>query len=307
MRSFTEIQHPIPIGEHAFQSFCLKLARRYWDDDLADLHGRSGQKQDGIDIRGSDKRRNLANVAMQCKGSESHEPRILSEAEIRTEIEKAKKLSPQLNSLIIAYAGKRDAVLQNLVKTLNDANVSDGLFEIVLWPWETIVARAADFPDIAQELLVLNNVPFQTQPLDPKRPTSGVSTSGGTRVETAFLELKAALLEGQSSEDLGDPVAQGKIDVWRDQINAGNGSAAIKPLRDFVATLPGGGHSRVRFRAYANLGAALTAAREYESAAIAFDEAAAAEQGSAEGHAYAARAALSREQPHTAHVRRQHP
>ena len=64
MTGFSQIQRPPIRGELAFQEFCLKLIRRYWNDDKAELYARRGQSQYGIDIRGQDRRNNHLNAAI---------------------------------------------------------------------------------------------------------------------------------------------------------------------------------------------------------------------------------------------------
>jgi len=36
---------------------------------------------------------------------------------------------------------------------LNDENMATGLFEVDLWSWDDIVDRAADFPEVAGDLV----------------------------------------------------------------------------------------------------------------------------------------------------------
>lgn len=295
MATFSEVQHPIPKGELVFQNFCLKLIRAYWKDDYAQEHGRRGQGQNGVDITGTDNRSDYKNAAVQCKGTESHEPRQLTEDELIAEVEKAKGFIPKLDILIVAYAGKRDAKLQKKAKELNDANKAAGFFNVALWSWDDIVSRAENFPEVAQELLILNGVAPESRQLNPRRPQAGKERAL-EKLQSAVAEVQVALLADTPKSDADDPVAQAKIDVFRDQILAGDGRAVIQLLRTFVEGLQCDVPPRVRFRAYANLGAALTQCGLFEDAAIAFDGAVDAELDTADGHAYAARAAVIRKQ-----------
>ena len=200
MAVFSEIQHPILKGELVFQRFCLKLVRCYWKDDYAQEHGRRGQGQNGADITGTDNRSGHENAAVQCKGTESQEPRDLSEKELTTEVEKAKGFTPKLDILIIAYAGKRDAkTSEEKPKELDDANKVAGLFKIVLWSWDDIVSRTESFPDVAKELLVLNNAAFTPSQLDPRRPTTGKALAL-ENLQTAMAEVRATHFEGHAQE-----------------------------------------------------------------------------------------------------------
>lgn len=294
----SDIQHNRLRGEKLFQTFCLKLVKAHWKDEYAQEFGRRGQRQDGVDILGCDHRGGHQCAAVQCKGSETNDPRELTETEIAEEVERAKKFEPKLNLLIIAYSGFKDAALQKKAKALSEANEAAGLFRVVLWAWEDIVQEAAAFPEVIEFLLVQNKVGVAPQ-LSPRRPKADKS---------ALLEhLQNAISAAQAvTEDapeiaVDDPVAQAKIDVLRDQIRGGNGRNVVQPLKEFLEDLPAGAAPRIRLRAYANLGAALTQSGLYNEATIAFDNAAEAEPGSADGHAYAAKAALFRGKRATAY------
>lgn len=290
MISSSDIQYPRLKGEKKFQSFCLKLIRRVWNDDYAQEHGRRGQGQHGADITGSDNRKNLSNAAMQCKGSETNDPRQLTEKEIIDEVEKAKLFKPKLDLLIIAYCGDRDQKLQKCAIDLNGKNHRAGLFKVVLWAWDDIIEQAMPYTEVLRELHIENNL--TTAELAPRRPTLG-SAAIVERLENDLSILKASLLNDTTLTDAVDPIADAKIDVWRDQIVAGEGKAVVNPLRAFIAGL-GDTKPHVRFRAFANLGHALAQCGLHDQADAAFEQAAEAEPGTAASHAFLARVALAR-------------
>ncbi len=292
MVTYSEIQHPRLKGEKAFQDFCLKLLRAEWDDGYARLHGRRGQGQNGADITGADNRNGFAVAACQCKGSEKNEPRQLTEGELEDEVKLAKSFEPKLDLLIVAYAGDRDAVLQKKAIALDKANREAGLFKVELWSWDDIVDRAESHPDVKQALLIENRyVPAST--VDPRRPQNDIA-SAISDLQHLTKSLQSSLLGDTPSAIPVDAVAEAKIDLWRDQIQAGNGRVVIEPLRAFISALDAATNPHVRFRAHANLGAALEQSGERERAAVEFEEAAKAEPGTAASHAYKARALLSR-------------
>lgn len=299
MANFSELQHPIPKGEIPFQEFCLRLFRKYWNDDLAELHGRKGQKQDGADLTGRDNRNGYKNAGVQCKGSDTHEPRALTTDELDEEVKKAKRFTPPLDILIVAYAGKRDATLQQHGKKLSAANEAAGLFRVEVWSWEDIVQRSEPFAEIVAELMSLNGAHHLALQLNPKRPTTS-KAAALEKLQGMLAEAVQAVFTDDTPAAEIDPVHQGKIDVFRDQILQGDGKSVINGLRTFIAGLHADASPRVRFRANANLGAALTQAGLYDQAAIAFDDAVAAEPDTAEGRAYAARAAVMRNRTHLA-------
>jgi hypothetical protein len=293
MVASSEIQHTRLKGEKTFQEFCLRLIRRYWNDDYAQLHGRRGQTQRGADITGSDRRNGYANAAVQCKGSETNDPRKLTEDELAEEVEKAKAYSPKLDILIVAYAGDRDATLQRKAAALNDENAALGLFKVALWSWDDIVERALDFQDVAERLLVHNKIEVANV-LDPRPPKARSPEALENAIRSLVAAASQELVPSDAAGASADPVLEAKIDVWRDQLLEGNGRTIIQPLRDFISGLPSTADPHVRFRAFANLGAALIQDGQTESALVAFDEATLAQPTSAGGLANKARAALLR-------------
>lgn len=294
MVTSSDLQHTRLKGEKQFQGFCLKLIRRYWKDDYAQLHGRRGQRQQGVDITGRDNRNGFKHAGLQCKGAETNDPRQITESELVDEVEKAKGYTPKLDIFIVAYAGDRDAELQKKAVALDNENEKAGLFKVVLWSWDEIVERALDFPDVAEELLVQNKVPTVAA-LDPKRPKGNNAAALEAAAKSFIAVYQSALPPDTDQPSKGHLIAEAKIDVLRDQILAGNGSTVVEPLREFIRSLAEDANPHVRFRAHANLGAALIQQGQLESAVVAFDEAAAAEPGTAASHAYKARAALFRE------------
>ncbi len=293
MVSSSDIQHNRLRGEKPFQTFCLKLVKALWKDQYAQEHGRRGQEQNGVDISGRDYRGGFKSAAVQCKGSESNDPRKLSEADIEDEVEKGKKFTPKLDLLIIAYSGLKDAKLQKKAMELSEANIASGLFRVVLWSWDDIVQQAGAFPEVMESLLVENRVAFAPQ-LSLQRPKAG-NRALIEHLQNA-LSVAQATTEDAPEITLDDPVAQAKIDVLRDQVRAGNGRNVVQALRDFIATLPNTASSRVRLRAHANLGAALVQCGLFSEAVVAFDNAAEAEPDTADGLAHASKAALFRNQ-----------
>lgn len=155
----SEIQYPRLRGEKKFQDFCLKLAQRYWNDPHAQLHGRQGQAQHGVDITGEDKVNQLNPVAMQAKGSESNNLRQLKDTDLVAEVEKAKKFKPPLKLLIVTYNGERDQILQKKAIELTTQHQSAGLFKVIVWAWDDIISEAQSFRTSSENLFLKTSSP----------------------------------------------------------------------------------------------------------------------------------------------------
>ncbi|RUW61847.1 hypothetical protein [Mesorhizobium sp. M7A.F.Ca.US.008.03.1.1] len=299
MVTASEIQHTRIRGELPFQNFIRKLIRRYWKDDYAEAHGRKGHRQHGADVTGRDYRNGYKHAAVQCKASETDEPRALTEKELVDEVNKAKTYTPKLEIFIVAYGGDRDPKLQRKAQELSDVNEAEGLFRVQVWSWDDIIGRALDFDDVIQELILQNQIPA-ADTLNPRRPKAESFRDFQSTMQSALASFEAAM-ERKNKNAEGDPVLTGKLDLFRDQLRAGSGELLVEQLRYLVAELPEDTHPHQRFRAYANLGSALAQADELESAAIAFDTAADAEPDTADSHVYKSRAALLRGKNHVAY------
>ncbi|WP_338720754.1 hypothetical protein [Devosia sp. XK-2] len=298
MATHAQILYPPLKGEKPFQELCLRLVQHEWGDPYAQLHGRSGQKQFGVDITGADKRGNFPMAGCQVKGADNHEYRKFSIPELVTEVEQAKQFTPKLDLFVVAYMGKRDAKLAAKAHELDQANRADGLFRVVLWSWDEIVERAEPYPEVLKLLQIAEGYIAPLAALDPKRPASDL-VSEVVSFRTTTGKPDPHLLGDTSKaspQSPADAIAEAKIDVWRDQIRAGNASAVVEPLRAFITSLDTGAMHHVRFRAWANLGAALEQAGDRAGSEAAFEEAANAEPDTGSSHAYRSRVLLGRGQ-----------
>ena len=242
-------------GETVFQDFCLRLAKKMWKDPHAQLHGKRGQSQFGVDIIGKDNVNGYKVAAIQCKGSESNNPRKLKKADLDKEVRAARSFSPKLNLLIIAYAGEPDGALQRRALELSAENEEKGLFKVLLWSWDDVVDQAKPFPDLIQFLVHRSSSPIPSE-LDPDRPHESKLDAFG-KIEAAIASYKAANFDVDVGRTSDDPETNAKIDVFRGQIVAGDGAAVVQPLRKLADELGDNTAPHTRFRAYANLGAAL--------------------------------------------------
>lgn len=89
---------PRPKGDDDFEELALALYREVWRDVGAKLHGRSGQRQHGVDLYGEDRVGSSGLIGVQCKQHGS--ATVLTDkelvAELRDEVEKAKGFRPAL-------------------------------------------------------------------------------------------------------------------------------------------------------------------------------------------------------------------
>ena len=138
---------PAPNNWQDFESICLDLFRREWNDPNLRRHGRTGQKQFGVDIYG--KRlvnENFIWVGMQCKCLDK-----LTKEALISETEKATHFKPKLSEYYFAYAGPRDADIQKESRLITDKNSRLKLFSVEVLSWDDLTILLERYPDIFEK------------------------------------------------------------------------------------------------------------------------------------------------------------
>lgn len=130
-----------PANWQTFEELCWRLWSEIWEYPETQMHGRTGQEQQGVDIYG------IPNgytgyVGIQCKGKSEYSETIhpqFTEGEIETEIEKAKTFDPPLKKYYLVTTALNDARIQLFIRKKNLEHLEQGLFEIHIFCWEHIV------------------------------------------------------------------------------------------------------------------------------------------------------------------------
>src|SRR5262249_31883388 len=115
---------PTPKSWDEFEDIMLAAAKLRWDSSDFFRNGRSGQKQDGVDIWGHDD--DNRHLGIQCKNTVSGVTLKTVEAEITN----AQAFKPNLDRLYVATTAKRDAVLQKEVREISHQRAKAGLFKV---------------------------------------------------------------------------------------------------------------------------------------------------------------------------------
>ncbi len=100
------------------------------------IHGRPGQKQDGIDVFC----RRLDNnnwIGIQCKVRSTN--RAFTLAELLAEVNQALKFNPQIKEYYIYTTLSRDVATQGLVRNINANHIPANVFSFEIRFWEDIV------------------------------------------------------------------------------------------------------------------------------------------------------------------------
>ncbi len=237
---------PPPRDWQPFEDLCRDLWAKLWSDLNAQKHGRTGQKQQGVDVFGQPDG-GTDWEAVQCKCTR----RQLTRAEIEHEVKEARAFEPGLRRLIIATTAKRDTGAQEMVREISDAEVARGSFPVSLWTWNAIAEEIVKYRDIFLHY-------YPDRPPLPQPPTTDGPPFGARKAvvppwfvgrQRELGQLDKALERRDGVSVLGDGMI-GKsslLSTWQKKLRGsgreavlvdGQGSAGSSPAA-FVAEIIG--------------------------------------------------------------------
>lgn len=149
MTNISSFDFPPPSDWQAFERLIRDLFEREWETDDAQANGRSGQKQAGVDVYGTDRRHDKW-VGIQCKGRKGGYGGKVTAKELRDEVEKAKGFVPKLDRFVLATTAPNDANIQKVARQLNEQHRENHLFEVSILSWDEIKAYLDRHPQITR-------------------------------------------------------------------------------------------------------------------------------------------------------------
>lgn len=147
MTTVSAFQIPPPKDWQAFERLCRDLWQHVWDDEYTQQNGRTGQRQNGVDVYGRN-RKDGALEGVQCKGKDGRFDQELTTNELEGEVKKALTFTPKLDRFILATTGQTDVAVQELARKLTEEHKKKGLFSVEVQSWDHIVAKFTDHPDV---------------------------------------------------------------------------------------------------------------------------------------------------------------
>ena len=132
MPTFADSRVAPPRSWDEFEDIVCSAAKNRWKNPDFTRHGRQGQRQDGVDIYGSDQKGML--VGIQCKNTWSG----ITSNMIAQEVQKAESFQPRLTSLYIATTAETDQAVQRSVREMSSARKLRGEFEVMVLFWNDI-------------------------------------------------------------------------------------------------------------------------------------------------------------------------
>ena len=126
---------PPPNDPHAFESLCLDLWRCIWRDPNAQLNGRNGQPQAGVDVFGQS---HGLQKGIQCKQSDGRLAKAFTSKHVDDAVANAELFEPKLKEFILATTRPRDAAIQAHARNLTFERRKADKFPVHVWAWDDI-------------------------------------------------------------------------------------------------------------------------------------------------------------------------
>ncbi len=255
---------PPPANWQDFERLTFDLYRRIWETNDAELHGRIGQPQAGVDIYGTARIENKFN-GVQCKGKDLGYGRALTLDELEAEVEKAKAFRPKLDVFVLATTAPNDVTLQQAARDITNTHREQSLFEVRVVGWTTLAQRITDYRELIQKYYP-DLAPFDVakrigDAIDVVR-VEGVVTR--TVIENGNATLLAAI---EKKFDPDDPL-QVRISDIAKLVEDGNPAAGMKLLEKLWRDESQKASPRNRYRIRANIGVARLVMGEIDAAIV---------------------------------------
>jgi tetratricopeptide (TPR) repeat protein len=132
--SSIRLRHAVPANEADFELLGLALLKEQWKNPSLELYAHRGEKQFGVDIFDS---RGVEPIdGAQCK---LHDPlKTIPPAEIKSEVEKAKKFRPKIGRYAILTSARASKQAHDAIIEINRSHARQKLFTVELKTWGKI-------------------------------------------------------------------------------------------------------------------------------------------------------------------------
>ncbi|ROT46746.1 SAVED domain-containing protein [Pusillimonas sp. NJUB218] len=215
--SLSSYNLPAPSDWQAFERFTRDLFSAVWNDPRAQMNGRNGQPQSGVDVFGINVRTDSLE-GVQCKGKDARYGHSVTIDELKSEVSKALTFSPALSHYYLVTSGVADVKVQEEARRINDTHKKAGLFGVDVYSWDQLLAHLQDYPKVARnhyralqvalseihepaELIAICHQSFQNanaqfQTVDAVAAAEGfypIQMDASMHYESGVLDVKAAL------------------------------------------------------------------------------------------------------------------
>jgi hypothetical protein len=141
---------PAPADWQAFERLTRDLFSAIWDDPRAQLNGRTGQPQAGVDVFGTNARTGGLEGA-QCKGKDARYGHSVTVDELQDEVKKALTFTPALTHYYLVTTGVADVKVQEEARRINEAHKQAALFGVDVYSWDQLLALLQEHRKVARK------------------------------------------------------------------------------------------------------------------------------------------------------------
>jgi tetratricopeptide (TPR) repeat protein len=240
---------PPPSNWQDFERLCFDVYSRRWRTNDAQMHGRVGQAQAGVDVYGTDRVEKVF-VGVQCKGKDQGFENPLTASEFREEVQKAISFDPPLEVFIMATTAPNDEAIQRLARDITNGYRQKGLFEVRVEGWTNLRQRVTDYPEIVAKYFA----DFAPVDIVGRVDASIVATrEEGTETRELLQATHAAIISLLERSGSGDALQTRIIDAVK-LIEEGDIVAGLKILERLWSNESANATSRNRYLIRANIG-----------------------------------------------------
>jgi len=249
------IKNRPPANPEDFERLCLRVLKAHWNCPTLELYGRRGERQHGIDIIDMSGEGPLR--AAQCKRYDEGD--TIPPADIRAEVEAAKKFDVRLGIYAICTTARVSTQAQNTILSINQEHSKAGLFQVELFTWDRLDELLEEFPSIRDDVY---------------RTLSG-ETARRLQDDIADIRLNMSgfVTQAVSTRVESTDTLHVEIDEARDYLRSGEPQTARLLLQRLRTRKWDRMEPRHRYRVLANIGAAYLAERNFSQAAQFFIDA----------------------------------
>ncbi|MGU7785048.1 SAVED domain-containing protein [Burkholderia sp. PU8-34] len=148
--TFGAYQLPPPADWQAFERFARDLFASHWTDPTAEMNGRSGQPQAGVDVYGTNATTGKME-GVQCKGKDGRYGHSVTKDELRDEVAKALKFKPALSRYFLVTSGVADVAVQAEARLISEEHAKVGKFPVQVFGWDQLLAILKNHKKVARE------------------------------------------------------------------------------------------------------------------------------------------------------------
>lgn len=203
MPSISTSQFPKFKDDSDFESFIKDLFSAHWKVDNVQIYGRSGQRQNGVDVYsiGNDTNNNVTR-AIQCKVRKNK----FTKTEIEDEISFARKFKHKIDKYIFATTLDRDTKVQDIIDKASLEEIKNGGFEITISFWEDLVSLLQENQKIAEKYYsdFFNKVERKKFEINHELQNNEINVTNPLLVGCLFDLSKSMLLE--TANNLSKPI-----------------------------------------------------------------------------------------------------